>query len=119
MLIADDNAHVRKALRLRLTALGYEVTEVADGLGVLRECQRQRFAVAILDHGMPSGDGRSIAKALRNESDVPIVFLSGHDREDFRSIVTRLPNVYFLSKPLDEHRLTDLLASLVGAGASS
>ncbi len=61
ILIADDNPHVRKALRVRLTAMGYRVTETADGLGVLRECPKGRFAAVILDHEMPSGDGRSIA----------------------------------------------------------
>lgn len=114
ILIADDNQHVRKALRVRLTHLGYRVTEATDGLGVLRECPKGRYAAAILDHEMPGGDGRSVAQMLRNESDVPIVFLSGHDREGFRSLVTRLPDTYFLSKPLDDSKLTKLLTSLVG-----
>lgn len=119
ILIADDDPQVRKALRLRLTALGYRVTEASDGLGVLRECPRGRFAAAILDHEMPSGDGRSIAQLLRNESDVPIVFLSGHNREDFRSIVMRLPQMYFLPKPLDARKLADLLSSLIGTASTA
>jgi CheY-like chemotaxis protein len=115
ILVADDNPHVRKALRVRLAAMGCDVVEAADGLGVLREFPRARFAAILLDHEMPSGDGRSIAQVVRKENDVPIVFLSGHNREDFRSIVMRLPNVYFLPKPLDERRLAALLSSLIGA----
>ena len=63
---------------------------------------------------MPNGDGRAIARVIRNESDVPIVFLSGHGREDFCSVVTQLPDVYYLSKPLDDQKLASLLRSLLG-----
>jgi DNA-binding response OmpR family regulator len=113
ILVADDEPHVRSALRRRLRSMGYDVLEAGDGLGVLSECAKGWIDAVILDHGMPNGDGRSIARVLRNETDVPIVFLSGYDREEFRSIVTRLADVYFLPKPLDEDKLRDLLASLI------
>jgi DNA-binding response OmpR family regulator len=112
VLIADDEPHVRSGLRRRLSSAGFRVIEVPDGLGVLHECPKGQVDVILLDHGWPNGDGRSIARMIRNESDVPIVFVSGYDREDFRSIVTQLANVYYLSKPVEEHRLIALLASL-------
>ena len=115
VLVADDDAYVRAALRRRLSARGYNVIEASDGLEVLRECPKGRVDVVILDHGMPNGDGRSIARVIRKESDVPIVFLSGFDRAQFRPIVTQLPDVYYLSKPSDDQRLFDLLACLLDA----
>jgi CheY-like chemotaxis protein len=114
ILIADDEPHVRAGLRRRLLPAGFRVIEVPDGLGVLNECPKGQVDVVLLDHGMPNGDGRSIARMVRKESDVPIVFVSGYDREDFRSIVTQLADVYYLPKPIEEHRLIDLLASLTG-----
>ena len=113
ILIADDDPHVHLALRKRLSAMGYDVAGVSDGLAVLREYARGRIAAVILDHGMPNGDGRSIAQVIRNESDIPIVFLSGYDLEDFRSIVTQLQDTYYLSKPLHDRKLSELLASLI------
>ena len=112
ILIADDDAHLRAALRRRLTALGYDVVEAPDGLGVLSQCPKGWIDVVILDHGMPNGDGLSVARVIRNESDVPIVFLSGHEREKFRAIVMDLPDVYYLSKPVTDEKLESLLASL-------
>lgn len=113
ILVADDDRHVRAALRTRLTSWGYRVVESEDGLGVLGQCPRGWVDAVILDHEMPCGDGRAVARVIRNESDVPIIFLSGHDREEFRQIVMQLPDVYYLPKPLDESRLAELLSSIV------
>ena len=113
ILIADDDRNMRAALRRRLSVLGYRVVEVSDGLGVLAECPKGGVDAVILDHGMPNGDGRSIARVIRNESDIPIVFLSGYHREEFRSVVTELPDVYYLSKPVDDEKLAELLASII------
>ena len=113
ILVADDDHGVRSALRTRLTAHGYHVIESSDGLGALAQCSTGRVDAMILDHEMPDGDGRSIAPLIRKECDAPIVFLSGHPREDFRRIVMRLSDVYFLAKPLDTSKLLDLLTALI------
>ena len=112
VLIADDDAKVCAALRLRLQALGYQTVECRDGLGILAALHRQSFHAIILDHEMPAGDGRAVAKVIRQETDVPIVFLSGHPRDEFASIVFELPDVYYMAKPLDHEKLSDLLSSL-------
>lgn len=116
ILIADDDRQIRRALRARLTDWGYDVVESSDGLGVISQTTRVGVDAVILDHEMPLGNGRDIAHLIRNETVVPIVFLSGHDREEFHDAVHTLPNVYFFSKPLEAERLQQLLQSCVGAG---
>ncbi|MBI4717230.1 MAG: response regulator [Planctomycetes bacterium] len=113
ILVADDDRHLRAALRTRLTALGYRVVESPDGLGVLSQCVGERVDALLLDHAMPNGDGRSIARVIRNECDAPIVFLTGRAPEEFRDIVCELPDVYYLRKPLDDGKLYRLLASIL------
>jgi two-component system, OmpR family, response regulator len=113
ILIADDDPHMRAALRKRLASLGYDVVEAPDGLGVLSQCPQGWVDLILLDLRMPNGDGRSVARVIRRETDVPIVFLSGRDREEFRAIVANLPNVYYLPKPLDDEKLRALLTSLL------
>jgi len=113
ILIADDDRSVRAALRKRLAANGYRVLETSDGLGVIAQCLKEPVDAILLDHEMPNGDGRSIAPLIRKECDVPIVFVSGHPREEFRATVMRLPDVYFLPKPFDAAKLLDLLASVI------
>lgn len=114
ILIADDDAHHRMALRVRLSAMGFRVVESSDGLGAVGKCHTQRVSAVILDHEMPMGDGRSIAANIRECTDAPILFLSGHDREAFRNTVTRIPDTYYLQKPLDEQRFVEWLTAVVG-----
>lgn len=112
ILVVDDDCTMRAVLRRRLAALGYEVEEASDGLQVLSRCHAGWEGIIILDEGLPSANGRSVARVIRKRCAAPIVFLSGHRREDFRSITMELPDVYYLSKPLDDERLAALLASL-------
>lgn len=113
ILIADDEPHLRAALRKRLTTCGYDVVESSDGIGVLNQCPEGWVDLIIMDHGMPNGDGRSVARVIRNQTDIPIVFLSGCDREEFRAIVKELPDVYYLQKPLDAAKLAELMEALL------
>lgn len=113
ILIADDEPRMRAAIRKRLTSYGYDVIESPDGLGVLRQCPGRAIDLIVLDHEMPNGHGQLIARVLRRETDIPIVFVSGHDRDEFRAIVRDLPDVYFLPKPFDADKLRTLVESLL------
>lgn len=113
ILIADDDPHVRAALRKRVNALGYRAVEASDGVGALAYCARSRVDAVILDHDMPGADGRGIARIMRKEMDAPIIFVSRFGREDFRDIVLQLADVYYLPKPLDNSKLASLLANLL------
>jgi len=113
ILIADDNMHMRLALRKRLRGWGYQVFESRDGFGVFNLICRENLDVIILDHEMPLGDGQSVARVIRQECDAPIIFLSGHDRALFDNTLAALENVHYLSKPLDAERLEQLLAACV------
>lgn len=117
ILIADDDAQVRTALRVRLQAMGHEVIECFDGVGALTAQRFQRVDAMILDHEMPAGEGRAIAGHIRAETDAPIIFLSGHDREEFDAIVSELADVYYLPKPPDMDRLGEMLEAMLSAPA--
>jgi DNA-binding response OmpR family regulator len=113
ILVADDDRGMRSALKTRLTAWGYTVLEAPDGLGVIRQVIADGIDAIILDHGMPNGNGRSVARMIRRECEAPIIFLSGHDRESFRDTVYALSDAYYLPKPLEPDRLKELLKSCV------
>ena len=116
VLIADDDPNFRHILRIRLQALGYRVLECWDGVGALAKTRSEAVDALILDQEMPTGNGRAVAEQLREESGVPIVFLSAHDREYFRDTVMALPETYYLAKPLDNDKLTHLLGQLIPDG---
>lgn len=113
ILVADDDRTLRSSLRTRLESMGYSVIESDDGLGVLSQTLKEQVHAILLDQGMPNGDGRSIARMIRQECNIPIVFLTGHDREEFRSIAMQLSDVYYLSKPFDDEKLCQLLKQII------
>lgn len=113
VLIADDDPNFRHALRIRLQALGYRVLECWDGIGVMAKTRSEDVDAYILDHEMPVGHGMAVAENLRAWTEAPIVFVSSHDREQFREAVTTLPETYYLPKPLDNDKLSDLLGKLM------
>lgn len=115
VLIADDDAQFRKALRARLSARGLAVVECWDGVGVLTKCQHTQVDALILDQEMPTGEGRCIAQLVRAFSGAPIIFVSGHAKEDFRDAVMSLPDTYYLAKPLGDGQLESLLNSLMAS----
>jgi len=113
VLIADDDRGIRTALKARLAKWGYKVVECSDGLGVITHAVAEDVDAMILDYEMPHGDGQTVARMIRCESDAPIIFLSGHVRETFRPVVFELADVYYLPKPIESERLRTLLQDCI------
>jgi len=82
ILILDDEADFRSAVRLFLERSGYEVTEAADGAAGLESARLKQPDLIISDIRMPIMSGEDFFKALRTgKSDldiIPVIFLSGH-----------------------------------------
>lgn len=82
ILVVDDEAAVRKLLRIGLTAHDYEVIEAGDGAEALRLAVARAPRLVILDLGLPDMDGVDLVRRLREWSAVPVIVLSVRDRED-------------------------------------
>ena len=79
--IIEDDAQIRKFLRISLEAHGFRVTEARDGQSGLDMIAAELPDVVILDLGLPTMDGREVIRRLREWSDVPILVLSVRDAE--------------------------------------
>lgn len=82
ILVVDDEAAVRKLLRIGLSAHGYEVIEAGNGAEALRLAAARAPRLVILDLGLPDMDGVDVVRRLREWSAVPVIVLSVRDRED-------------------------------------
>ncbi|PAU65292.1 DNA-binding response regulator [Pseudomonas sp. PIC25] len=76
VLVIDDEAQIRKFLRISLTAQGYRVVEAADGRSGLAEAALARPDLVVLDLGLPDMDGQEVLRELRGWSTVPVLVLS-------------------------------------------
>jgi two-component system, OmpR family, KDP operon response regulator KdpE len=77
ILIADDDPQILRALRITLTARGYEVDTAADGKEALRLAVDKHPDLIILDLGMPGLTGLEVIEGVRGWSQVPILVVSG------------------------------------------
>jgi two-component system, OmpR family, KDP operon response regulator KdpE len=77
ILIADDDPQILRALRITLTARGYEVDTAADGKEAMRLAVDKHPDLIILDLGMPGLTGLEVIEGVRGWSQVPILVVSG------------------------------------------
>jgi len=106
ILIADDEAPARAELRFILSELmpDAHIHEARDGDQALLLARREPIDVAFLDIRMPGKDGLTVAAALLEEADPPlIVFATAYDAHALEAF--DLAALDYIVKPFDERRL--------------
>ena len=76
ILVIDDEAQIRKFLRISLGAQGYRVLEAGTGADGLALAALERPDLVVLDLGLPDKDGQRVLGELREWSHVPVLVLS-------------------------------------------
>jgi two-component system KDP operon response regulator KdpE len=82
ILIIDDEAQIRRLLRVSLTARGYAIHEAGSAAQGLELASSLSPDLVVLDLGLPDAEGLDVLLALREWSMVPVVVLSVRDGED-------------------------------------
>lgn len=105
IVIIDDEAQIRRMLRIALKSEGYDVTEAEDGQQGLAAVARQQPDLVILDLGLPDTDGQQILAALREWSTVPVIVLSvrNSDREKVAALDSGAQD--YVTKPFSVEEL--------------
>src|SRR3984885_8228298 len=86
ILVVDDEPQLRRAMKATLTDLGYSVMEAKTGEEALEALRHDTPDLILLDLNMPGIGGLETCRAIRENSDVPIIVLSvrntEHDKVD-------------------------------------
>jgi two-component system OmpR family response regulator len=77
VLVVDDEQRIRTMLRRYLVEEGFRVSEAADGGAMRTVLDDERVDLLLLDLIMPGEDGLSLARQVRQRSDIPIIMLTG------------------------------------------
>jgi two-component system KDP operon response regulator KdpE len=77
ILIADDDPQILRALRITLTARGYDVITASDGRAAVNQAVDHHPDLVVLDLGMPELTGIEVIEALRGWTQIPILVVSG------------------------------------------
>ncbi|SMC79759.1 response regulator transcription factor [Sporomusa malonica] len=82
ILVVDDEPEISDIIRLYLTKEGFLVTTATAGSQAIELARQQAFDLAILDIILPEIDGLSLARQLRQTTDLPVIFLSCKSEEE-------------------------------------
>ena len=81
VLVVEDEAEIRRFVRLSLQAEGLDVSEAETVQRGLIEAGTRRPDLVVLDLGLPDGDGIDFIRGLRAWSQIPVIVLSARTME--------------------------------------
>ena len=91
ILIADDEADIRKIVRLLLEKRGYCVCEASNGLAAIEAVKGGDIDLVIMDIMMPKMSGIEATAKIREISMLPILFLTAKSLVRDKDTVTKTP----------------------------
>jgi two-component system, NtrC family, nitrogen regulation response regulator NtrX len=106
ILVVDDEAEIRRSVRMILEYEGYDVIEAASGPDGVALAERESPDLVFLDVKMPGMDGLEALQRIKaaNEA-VPVVIISGHGTVSTAVEATKAGAFDFIEKPLPSERI--------------
>lgn len=105
ILVVDDEPKIVKLARDYLEQGGFRVTTAADGIAALAVARCERPDLIVLDLKLPGMDGLDVCRALRRESEVPIIMLTARVEEADRLVGLELGADDYIPKPFSPREL--------------
>ena len=113
VLAVDDDPSVRQMIADYLTDNDVRATTLASGRDIGEVMVRETIDLVILDLRLPGEDGMQIARKLREESDLPIIMLTGRKDEADRVMGLELGADDYLTKPFSPRELLARIRALL------
>ncbi len=115
VVVADDEAPLRRLLAMTLARAGYQVFEASHGREAIELCRQQRVDLLLTDLVMPEQEGLETIRELRAElPHVHIVAMSGAFDGKFLDVARAFGAGAVLQKPFDGRTVLETVASLIG-----
>jgi two-component system alkaline phosphatase synthesis response regulator PhoP len=105
VLVIDDDVKTTELVKLYLRRDGYRVVTAYDGLQALDVAREAHPDLVVLDLMLPGLDGFEVFRALREESDVPIIMLTAKTTEQDRLNGLDLGADDYVTKPFSPKEL--------------
>jgi len=99
ILIVEDEPAIADTLIYVLNSSGYQTEHVGLLQTALSRLQTDSFSLAILDVGLPDGNGFDLCRQLRRFSDIPVIFLTAHGDEIDRIVGLEIGADDYVTKP--------------------
>jgi two-component system cell cycle response regulator DivK len=116
ILLVEDFEDTRLFMRLELEEQGFIVFEAENGKVAVDTAIRENPDVILMDLTLPLMDGFAATKLIRqndNLKTVPIIAVTAHHEDDFRSGAKASGFDAYVTKPIDVNWLSELIAGLL------
>ncbi len=105
ILVVDDEPKIVTIARDYLERAGFRVVTARDGPSVLPAVRGEKPDLVVLDLALPGQDGLDVTRALRRESDVPVIMLTARADEADRLVGLELGADDYIVKPFSPKEL--------------
>ena len=120
VLVADDEPHIGRIIKMKLEQGPFEVTLVYDGQEVVDALERDHtIDLVLLDLMMPQLSGLDVLARMRSDArlaSVPCIILTAAGQEAQHRMAMELGASDFMTKPFSPKKLYARAAALVGEG---
>jgi len=105
VLVVDDEQEIVRVVQAYLERAGYKVVTAGDGQMALHQFRHERPDLIVLDLMLPELDGLDVCRAIRKESNVPIIMLTARVEEVDKLIGLELGADDYITKPFSPREL--------------
>jgi two-component system KDP operon response regulator KdpE len=113
ILIADDEARMRRFMQMNLELEGYRVIEASNGLEAIDRVREELPDLVLLDVMMPEVDGFEALSIIRETSTVPVIMLTVRDDEDDKVKGLGLGADDYVTKPFNPRELASRIQAVL------
>jgi len=111
--LVDDDRNILTSVSIALEAEGYRIMTYTDGASALHGFKTSPPDLAILDIKMPRMDGMELLHRLRQQSDVPVIFLTSKDEEIDELFGLKMGADDFIRKPFSPRLLVERVKAVL------
>src|ERR1700690_2361543 len=114
ILVIDDEADMRFAVRMLLERSGHTVTEADNGNAALAKIDEGAPDLVLLDMRLPGMDGIQILQKIREkQKDLPIIMVTGYGNVELAEQAIQLGADHYLSKPFHNKELIEVIQQIL------
>jgi len=113
ILLVDDEPKVCELIKAYLVKDGYDVVIAADGKSAIDQAQRYKPDLILLDLNLPELDGLEVCRAIRKQSNVPIIMLTARDEEVDKIVGLEMGADDYVTKPFSPRELAARVSAVL------
>jgi two-component system response regulator ChvI len=113
IVLVDDERNILTSLRLALEAEGFKVRTYNDGVSALEALTEEPGDLGIFDIKMPRMDGMELLRRVRQQSDMPVIFLTSKDEEIDELFGLKMGADDYIAKPFSQRLIVERVKAVL------